>query len=240
MKKLISLKMIFLYLLIILSVLIIFNNNDKNNITYINIGDGYAKGKNSYYINDYGYSDYLKDKIEKDNKLKEYNSIFTDNDNTINDIKIYLSNSRKNDIASQKKSLKSYLQEADIVTLSVGMNDLKSLLLIEEEMNKEKYNTIISKVEKEYDDLIKEIKKYYRHNIYVVEYPNNSLDSYYLSKAIRSFNNYLRNKKDIVLIPITKLENDRNKYFDSTKSNYYNKNGHQLISSIIYKKYKKT
>ena len=239
MKKLISPKMILLYILILLSTLLIFKNNDKNNITYVSLGDGYAKGKDSFGINSYSYGDYIKDKLIKNNEYKDYINFYTDDDMTINKLKNYIINSNYNVSKKQKKSLKGYLQEADFLTLSIGLNDLK-FKSINEDLDSKKMNTSLEKIESEFNDLIKEIKKYYKKDIYVIGYPNNSLDSYYLAISIRKYNEFLENNKDIIYISPKELEIDRNKYFLNPKSNFYNTKGYEVISTKIYKTYEKS
>lgn len=238
MKKLISPKMIILYLIIIISTLIIFKDNNKENITYISLGDGYAKGKDSYGINNYSYGDYLKDKLKKNNELKEYINFYTEDDMTINKIKNYIVNSNYIVSKKQKKSLKGYLQEADFLTLSIGINDLRYEFLKEEEIDLEKMNNSLNNIEEEFNSLIEEIKRYYKKDIYVIGYPINNLESYYLSMSIRKYNNFLENNKEIIYIsPNILLNND---YFLNPKSNFYSTKGHQVISNEIYKTYEKS
>lgn len=237
MKKLISPKMLLLYILIIISTAIIFNKNNNNNITYLNIGDGYAKGLDSFGINRYGYGDFLKDKLKNNNELKEYINIFSNNDMTIKELENYLSNNNYCVSVKQKKSFKGYLQEADLLTLSVGLNDLKYENFSLEDLDSIKMNEALLKVENNFNKLIKELKKYYKYNIYVIGYPINNLNSYYLSMSIRKFNEFLENNKEIVYISPNILDS---KYFLNPKSNYYNVDGHRIISNAIYKTYEKS
>lgn len=237
MKKLISPKMLFLYILIFISTLLIFKNNNQNNITYLNIGDGYARGLDSYGINRYGYGDYLKDKLKENNELDQYINIFTDNDMTIEKIENYIANNTYCVSKKQKKSFKGYLQEADLLTLSIGINDLKYETSTIENLDSVEINKSLIKVENRFNNLIKEIKKYYKYDIYVIGYPINNLDSYYLSMSIRKYNEFLENNKEIKYISPKILDG---KYFINPKTNYYNTNGHKLISESIYKTYEKS
>ena len=184
MKKLVSPKTLFLFIIIIISTLLIFNTTNNNNITYLSLGDGYALGKDSFGINDYGYSDFLKDKLIENNQLKEYINVYSEDEMTIEKLENYIDNNKKNVLIKQKIYLKKALQEADVLTLSIGMADLKYQFLLDEDMNYSKITEELNLIEKKFDDLINKIKKYYNNDIYVIGYPNNSLDSYYLSMAI--------------------------------------------------------
>ena len=233
MKKFISIKMIILYIMIIISVILIPKVID-NKISYLSLGDSYSKGTNSYGIEEYSYSDYLKDKLEDNRQLKEYTN-YSYNEITIKDLINEISKIQNIDSELQKKLLKRLIQEADVITLSIGINDLKYYLSIEENMNNNKINSILRKVENEYNNLIKEIRKYYSKKIYVIEYPIIMTNDYYLLVLIKKYNNYLRNNKELISISVKDLENDRLTYFDNTNSSYYNRKGYKRISNKIYK-----
>ena len=78
-------KLIF-FLIICLIIFLIFKYNNHHNISYIALGDGFALGKNSYGQIDYGYSDHVKDYIDKNNKLNKYIKTFSEEDASINTI----------------------------------------------------------------------------------------------------------------------------------------------------------
>lgn len=240
MKKIISPKMIILYLLIIISTITIFTNNKTNNITYLSLGDEYALGKDSFGINSYSYSDYLKDKLKQNNQLKEYINYYRKENMTIIELKNYISNNTYYVSKKQKKSLKGYLQEADLVTLSVGMSDLKYNSITNEFIDSKKMDESLKKIESEFNSLISEIKKYYKKDIFVIGYPNNTIQSYYLSMSIRKFNEFLKNNKYIRYIDPKILSSTKNNYFLNPKSNYYNTKGHNVIAEEIYKTYEKS
>ena len=102
-------------------------------------------------------------------------------------------------------------------------------------MNNKKINNILKKVENDYSELIKEIRKYYSKKIYVIEYPITMTNDYYLLVLIKRFNNFLRNNKEVISIQVNDLEEDKIKYFNNQNSNHYNRKGYELISNKIYK-----
>lgn len=239
MKKLISPKMQLLVLIIFISILTIYKITNHNNITYLALGDGFSRGINSYGIEEYGYSDYLRDKLQKNDKLKLYTKDFSENNKSIKMLYNDINNNKKITNNNQNFYLKEALQEADIITLHIGLNDLKYEVMVEENMNYEKLEQIIEKIKKEYDSLIKEIKRYYNKDLYVIGYPINYLESYYTSIGIRKLNDYLRNKKEIIYISIDTLENNKEKYFSNPNSNYPNRDGYLELANNIYKIYTK-
>lgn len=235
MKKLFSPKMILLYIMTIISIFIISKKSTINQIHYLSLGDGYSEGINSYGIKDYGYSDYLKDRLTKTNKLKFYTKDFSKKDLSIKLLQSNIINNQIIVVDNQKIALKEELQNSDLITLSIGLNDLIYELSLEPTKNIRIIDKILEETKQDYDSLIKEIRKYYKKDIYVVGYPNH-LDDYYLSLSIRKLNNYLSNNKELVYITPT----NNKKYYNNPKSNYPTKDGYQAIASKLYKKYIKT
>ncbi len=231
MKKLFSPKMILLDIITISSIILISKKGAIDQIHYLSLGDGYSKGINSYGIIDYGYSDYLKDKLD----IKFYTKDFSKKDLSIKLLQSNIINNQIIVVNNQKIALKEELQNSDLITLSIGLNDLIYQLSLEPNLNIRTIDKILESTTQDFESLIKEIRKYYKKDIYVVGYPNNITD-YYLSLSIRKYNNYLSNNKE--LIYITPINNT--KYYNNPKSNYPTKDGYQAISSKIYKKYIKT
>ncbi len=239
MKKLISPKMQFLFFIILISIFLIYKKNCSNNITYLSLGDGYALGTNSYGIADYGYSDFLKDKFKKQNQLKFYTKDFSNKDMSIKMLQSNISNNEKSERSKHKIGLKEELQNADIITINVGLNDLKYSILLEEEMSYNKLDLIINKLTLDFNDLIKEIRKYYKKDIFVIGYPINYLESYYLSLGTRKLNEVYQKNRDIIFISTSYLEQNKEKFFSNPKSNYYNSKGHKDIANKIFTRYSK-
>ena len=120
MKK--HLKLI-IFIITIISIYLIYTSTNKNNLIYVSIGDSLSLGENSYGATNYGYSDYFKDYLQKNELLSGYNKTFTDKTKTINDIYKDLLTDKKTLIENNSYNLKRLLREAHIVTMSIGLND---------------------------------------------------------------------------------------------------------------------
>ena len=68
-------KIIFL-LVIILSLFSIYILFDNPKINYLSIGDSLISGVNSYNIEGYGYNNYIKNYLERNNKLLSFNNYY--------------------------------------------------------------------------------------------------------------------------------------------------------------------
>ena len=62
--------------------------NEKEKLTYIALGDSVAEGMNSYLQVDYGYTDYIKDYLKRNNRLSFYTKAFAKSGYTTNDLNL--------------------------------------------------------------------------------------------------------------------------------------------------------
>ena len=124
--------------------------NVNPSIEYLDLGDNYKENRT------YHYYDYITNYLRNKNTLKNFNK-YTSDDYLIEDIYNEISNS----------SLKKDLREAKILTISIGKNNIL-YLKGKGKSNKEIKNSIKTNIEK----LIKEIRKYYKRDIYLLEIDN--------------------------------------------------------------------
>lgn len=217
-------KKIKLLILIIMSmsVYFIYNITKNDTINIISLGDFLTEGITSYGIKDYSYPDYLKLDLES------------------TDIKINLNKYSNKDMSIDKlltlikttPKIKKDLKEAHLLILNIGYNDLLYKLSITENMSIYKLNKIVSDIEKDYTELIKEISKYYDHKIIVVGYYKTNSNDYYLNRGISMLNKVL-NSQNIIYIDTSNLNK---KHFNNPNSYYLNNYGYLEISKKIRKK----
>ena len=221
-------KKIALLLLIIISVIIISNINNKHNICYTSLGDGYALGIDSYGETN-GYNTYIEKYLKKTNKLNNYTT-FANKDMSINNL--------YTNILINKKNIKSILRESEIITLSIGLNDLRYKLSITNNINNYKLNKIISDINIDINKLLTEISKYYKNTIYIIGYYYKDSDDIYLAKGIKELNKLFKKKK-IVFIYDKKIQNNNKNYLINPNNIYLNKEGYRLIGLKLTKKLEK-
>lgn len=234
MKK--KLKLIVL-ILTVASTYIIYNLNNQNNITYISLGDSLSLGENSYGATNYGYSDYFKDYLEKNNLLSIYNKTYTSKTKTISDLYKDVLLEDLTTVDNSSYNLKRLLRDSEILSLSIGLNDiifeynLKNTPLTDYEEDR-----IINKIFDNYKNLLKEIKKYYHYKIYVIGYyqANSKYDSL-IKKLNIKYKNYCKEVEDIY-IDTTFLSKNKI-YFDNPSSYYPNNQGYKEISKKMIRLY---
>ena len=71
-------KKVFLILILFLSCYFIYNFTIDKKVYYLTIGDSLSKGTNEYGIVTKGYSDYIKDYLNSNKILKEYDKVIVE------------------------------------------------------------------------------------------------------------------------------------------------------------------
>ncbi len=164
------LKLIFT-MLTVLFIYLIYTFTPPNHITYVALGDSFALGENPYGEVAYGYSDYLANYLDRNYQLKLYTKKFANIDARIRDIYQDILLNKKVYINERSIGLKSSLREADIITLSIGANDLMSQInQYSEVLLEKKEREIITGIAENLEELLTEIQKYNKKIILVGYY----------------------------------------------------------------------
>lgn len=143
-----------------------------DDISYLALGDSFALGENPYGEIAYGYTDYLSNYYAENHHLKLYTKRFANKDARIKDVTQDILLNKKVYVNGRSLGLKSALREANVITLSVGANDIISQVnIIGEVMLERKMDNILATVETNLDELLTEMKKYNK-NIILVGYYN--------------------------------------------------------------------
>jgi lysophospholipase L1-like esterase len=130
--------------------------------------------------------------------------------------------------------------ETNILIINLGYNDLLYKINLDNNLTNNKLTLIIKEIETNYNDLIKEIRKYNKNKIIVIGYYSPNNDNYYLNKGVIKLNKLLKNNKEVEYIETYNLLSNREIYFSNPNSNYPNRYGYKEISNSLSKvNYKK-
>lgn len=229
-----------IFLIICLSIFIIYTKNNKNNITYVSLGDGFSLGIDSYDIVDYGYSDYLKDYLTDKQLLNKYIKYFSTKEMSIETLYDYILLNKNVNIGTKKVNIKETLREAQLLTMTIGLNDLLYQLSINSNLTDSKVDEIVNKIELSFNELITEIRKYYKSDIYIIGYYDINSSNQLLSEAIKKLNRIYQDNEDVIYIPTYNLFETNQNYISNPNNIYPNRSGYKAISQeIIYKISKK-
>lgn len=153
----------------------IYKTAYKQELNYVALGDSVAAGRNPYGVDDYGYTDYVRDYLKANKKLSSYVSYAVSGYTTLdvaNDINLNKSIKVNGSLVNIRKALR----ESNLVTISIGANDfmhninLSSLpsVLSDTDAAIKQVDETIEKV----NELLSLIKKYAKGHILVIGYYN--------------------------------------------------------------------
>lgn len=224
MKKILKL---LLLIVVCSSVFYIYQKTKNDTYNLINIGDELSISINSYGIKDYSPVSYYKNELLKTHKTVNINNEYSEYENSI---RIMLEKLKNNN------SIRKDLMNSDQIIITLGYNDLIYKLNVSDELNPSKFYKIITEIEKDYNSLIEEIRKYTPNKIIVILYPDTYKEDYYLKKGIVYLNELLKKNKEVTYIDTYDLLNNRQKYFSNPYSFYPNREGYRVISREIIRK----
>lgn len=219
-------KKVFLILTLFLSCYFIYTKTEGDKKNYLVIGDSLSKGINEYGVVSYCYSDFVKDYLEEKKILKNYNKTYTDVNYKVSDIvKILEYNESKNNM-----SLNRLIKEADIITISLGIDEIYYKI----NKNNQNIYTYIDNMISDYNKILNYISKFHHDKVYILGYYNttkNNID-------IFNYANYklevLTKKYNYTYIDLAKILDNNPTYISQISNNYMpNIRGYEKISQII-------
>lgn len=168
-------KLLIVLLLIILPIIIYITNIDHK-IYYLALGDSLAAGHNPYGNIGYGYSDYVSDYLRDKKMLSFYTKNYAVSGYRTTDLIRDINDNKKVLVDNKEITLKNALTKADLITLSIGANDLFYKLNLtnintifdDEAKIKEYVDEVVSDIEK----VIILLKKYCKEDIILIGYYN--------------------------------------------------------------------
>lgn len=221
-----------LILFIFLSCYFIYNATIDDKLFYLNIGDGLAVGINNNQVISAGYGDRIKDKLRSDNKFDGYNNSFTNKDYRITDVNRAIMFHDKAYVNGDEFTINELLKKADIVTISVGMNELYYKLL----MNNDNIYGYIDDMLDDMKVLLSNIKKYNRGKIFVLGYYNVTNSNYDVFTYLNYNLEKIVNDDKFIFIDLDKIFRNREDFFKNNDVFYPNNAGYEKIFQIIVDK----
>ena len=221
-------KIIKLLSLVILSltVYVIYNNTNNSYYVITNIGDKLSTGTNSYGIKEKSYTDYYQEYLNKEKTKVIVDNTYSTKNQTVSNML---------QLIKETPTVKRKLIDSNIIIITLGFNDLIYSLSTEEKNSEYVREKIVKEIDKNYNELINEIKKYYHHEIIVVGYYKYEKDEF-INKGIIELNKSLKRNKEILYIDTYNLLENKKKYFNNYNSYYPNSSGYYEISKKIISK----
>ncbi len=216
-------KKILIILLCPLIVYIIFILANDNSINYVSIGDSSIKGINQYNIVGYGYNDYVKNYLIRNNLEHTFNNYYFNS--SIDGLKNDVQNNKILMINNHQYSIKKVLRESDLLVISTGMDELNFYLT---SFKTSKFNDLMDSFYEELDSLCNIIKKYAKNDIIFIGLYNPK--TYYDSDIDEFFYNLETNVAKI----LKKYDISYLKMYEKVKGGNYIIDGNHHLSTKGY------
>lgn len=223
--------------LILFIVFVIYLSHIDKKVYYVALGDYQALGLTNEGIITYGYTDYLKDSLKKENKLETYIIGYAKDNARITDIIHDIEQNKKIQINDKTQTLKNALIKADLVTLSVGMNDLFYKIGVNPDLQTLNYNEVYYHVDEMMEDLeqlFELLREYCKEDIIMTGFYNPiDISNEKLNEILVYANARLEETADMYQISIVSINSffeDRNGQIQSI---YPSKEEYQKISETI-------
>jgi lysophospholipase L1-like esterase len=216
-----------------------------NRISYVALGDSLAVGQNPYGQISYGYTDYVADYIKGKGKLGFYTKKFAISGYRITDLINDINQNKVVKIDNKKLTIKNALIKADVITLSIGTNELFYKLGINNmdiayynEQNLKKY---VDEVAIDMEKLVNLVRKYCKEDIILIGFYNplwhmrknyaKDLDYVfiYANKKLKQ----ISKKYDMYYIDIHKLFEQNNEYLPNPLDINPSNEGYSAIARKI-------
>ena len=176
------------------------------------------------------------DEIAANPCIKDLNTDFTNKDYHLNDLVNIIKYNEEIEINDKYESIHKLLKQADILIISIGMNDIYYKL------NEDIFEiyTYLNNLINEYEELLKLISHYDYQQVYILNYYNISNKNTDLFTYINYKLNKLTTSYNYTYLDISKILNNNSNYYLKNSDFSLNNKGYCQIFNLMVEKTKKT
>lgn len=207
---------VFLVAIVLCIITYSITKNPKKNI--LALGDGLCLASSIYDVEGYSFNHFIKEYYHEKNLLNSYNDEFCQNNLSVKELKNIIINNKK----INNQTIQYLLDNADILTIAIGFDELKSYAKVTNQIKKDFLNN--------YANLISIIMDMTNAQILVIGfYPNYFKDAIEISKKVQA----IVESRDLNFINIEQLSQNNEYFFDIKKSNLNLKGHKEIFTQVI-------
>ncbi len=233
-----------IFLVSAIIIIFIYNITNDKKITYLALGDGLAKGQTPFDTFGESYTDYFYNYLKSKYKVNDNYKTFTQSDyritDLINDIDNVYTIKEENNL-----TITSLIKKADIITISVGSDELFYKLKQYNDNikigNKQKIIKYIDEMFQDANKLIEKIRKYNKGPIIFIGYYNPIPFSQTNETTMDNIFNYIDLKfneiinKNTFYLDIYDTFKEKETYLPNKNNVFPSLEGYNLISNELIK-----
>ena len=202
----------------IISVIIYFYTK-SDEITIVALGDGLSLGMTPYEIEGMSFNDYLKEDYKEKYKLKKYIYEFASSNISIKELIYEIKENKSLVIKNETIEIQRAINEADILTLAIGLDELANTKLT---------SKVKDEFKEDYEELLSMLKMLNHNKVIIIGiYKTKHQDEL----SIANINAIMRDiaiSNNFIFIDISEIGASPN-YYLNKESYYINFEGHKEI-----------
>ena len=227
-------KKILIFALIVTFIFLIYLGTIDKKVFYLSLGDEYALGKTTNGNYEYSYADHIKEYLKEKQVLETYIKEYAKNNYRITDLIKDIEENKKIVINKKPQTIKNALIKADLVTISIGTNDIIGKLNMHESYSKKEIYDFIDDFLLDLDQLYKLIRMYCKEDIIIIGYYN-FLDDEKLDEVFNYLNQSIKLLSSKYNMETIDMNQNFIKYHANNQTIYPNKEGYYEIYQKIKK-----
>ena len=225
---------------VLLLIFLIYLSTMDRKVYYLVLGDSLATSEGADGLKVRGYTDIVAENLEKKGVLEEYIKKFAEDGMKVPDLIDDIEDNREIEVNGKTIRIKNALVKADLVTLSIGANDILERLDSEYISDNDVYN-YIDEMTDDLEELLKLIREYSKEDIIMVGYYNPFKDidvqkfTDYLNKRYKEVSNVY----DIIYVEIDDVFEAHPEYLPNENNIHPSSEGYEVIAELVMKKVNK-
>ena len=238
-------KKIMICVLVVLSVFIIYLCNLDKKVYYLALGDSLASGEGAYGKEVKGYSDYVTEYLKNRNLLETCIDNFASDGYRTTDLIKDINDNKKVKVGDKEVTLQNALIKADLVTLSIGANDILNKINLETPIDYSSLYNYIDDLSDDLEELLLLMRQYCKEDIVLIGYYNPY--PYLNNKKTDDVFNYLNSKykkisdeNDVYYVEVNTLFKENPQFLPNENDIHPSTEGYKAISGEIISLLNKT
>lgn len=214
-------------------------------VYYLALGDSLAKGEGPNGKHVKGYTKGVKEYLKKQNILETYIDKFTQNGQRTTDLINEIENNKKIKTKDKEITIQNALIKADLVTISIGANDILNKINVENVIDYNQIYNYIDDLDKDLDKLLKLMRQYCKEDILLIGYYNPY--PYLNDKKTSDLFDYLNkkykntaNKYNVTYVEIDDIFKENPNFLPNENDIHPSEEAYKAISDIIISTINKT
>lgn len=238
-------KKLLIFGLIVLSVFLIYLCNMDKKVYYLALGDSLASGDGAYGKKIKGYSDYVTDYLKQRNLLETYVDEFARSGYRTTDLINSITDNKKVSINKKQVTLQNALIKADLVTVSIGANDILNKINTELPIDYASLYNYIDDLGDDLEELLSLMREYCKEDIVLIGYYNpypylNNVNTDNVFSYLNSKYEKISREYDVIYVEIGTLFKENPQFLPNENDIHPSKEGYKAISGEIISAVNKT